>query len=213
MDELNIITKNKKTIVIVFVGLIIISVVIWFSTLKTDIFSKKTTTTPTSVNNKFSKLFDNNPKPIEINNYSLKIRSDGDFVFNSVAIPKFEVGKKIPLVLYANSNDQSVNDFGVGFIYDPTRVKFLFNAPKKENNPWDIAIKDENGKISIVGKAKKDAKNIILKETPILDLTFETVKTGPVSFFFDNDEKMSYIYSNKGQNILKNAVGLSLIIK
>lgn len=205
-------TKNKNTIFIVVIGLVIISIIVWFSTSKNELNVKKTSN-KTTTNNAFSKLFDNNPKPIEINNFFLKIRSDGEFVFNSVAIPKFDVGKKIPLVLYANSNDKFVNSFGVMMIYDASRVKFLFNAIKKQNNPWDIAIKDEDGRVMITGKIKKDAKNMILKETPILDLSFETIKAGPVSFFFDNDEKMSYIYSSEEKNILKNAVGLSLIIR
>lgn len=211
MNELiAIIKENKKIILIIFIGLGIISIVMWFSTSKNKSNMK---TMSTQKNNAFSKLFDNNPKPIEINNFSLKIRADGEFVFNSVAIPKFDVGKKIPLVLYANSNDKFVSSFGATMVYDSSRVKFIFNAVKQKNNPWDIAIKDEEGRVVITGKIKKDAKNMILKETPILDLTFETVKTGPVSFFFDNDEKMSYIYNSDNKNILKNAVGLSLIIR
>ena len=213
MEELNFFEKNKKLIIIVIFGLILVSVIISYAISKKNIDTKNTSITPTPTKNSFSKLFDNNAKPIEINNFSLKIRSDGEFVFNSVGISKFNTGKTIPLVLYSNSNDQDVSSFSAGLIYDQTRMNYFLNASKNLNSPWDVTVTNSNGKLIITGKKKADAKNIILKETPLLDMRFETTKSGPVSFFFDNDPKISYIYNNAGQNILKNAVGLSLIIK
>lgn len=213
MEESNIIAKNKKLIIVVILGLVLISVVIWFANSRKSTNTGESSITPASLNKSFSKLFDNNIKPIEVNNFSLKIRADGDFVFNSVGISKFDVGKTIPLVLYSNSMDQAVDSFSVGLIYDESRLKYFISATKNEKTPWIMTVKNEKGKLIITGKRKEDAKNIILKETPLLDMRFETTKSGPVSFFFDNDEKISYIYNNEGKNILKDAVGLSLIIR
>ncbi len=202
----NFLTKKNIAIITVF-SIIILSVIFILNNKKPT--QKMTTKSVTSVDKTIITTIKQDPYEVFI-----KIKKNANFTLNFNGMPIFAKGEKIPLAFYVDSKDQAINEFNLVLKYDYQNIKFLQSVKKNTNPYFDISYKNNEGSLIISGKKRKIAtQKVILKNEPLVDVSFISIKPGAVSFIIENDTKKNLLANEKGFNVFKEAIGISMLVE